>query len=137
MRTGRIETTRRGWFVGDFDNAIFNTPSCEVCYRIMTAEDVPKLHHHKEITETTLIVSGKVKLSVYNLYFDNQEKVLEPKAELIVTDGDIFVIEPYESVSFEVLEEARIVVVKTPSKPGDKYYDVKLDRTEEHSDLDR
>ena len=35
--------------------------------------------------------------------------------------GDIFILEPFEIADPEFLEDCDLVIIKTPSLPGDKY----------------
>lgn len=102
----RLENTINGWFVGDFERAVHRTKDFEVSYmRHHKGQDWPK-HHHKIAKETNLLVRGKMLIN------DNE-----------ISAGDIFVIYPGESTKPIFLEDCELVVVKTPSCPGDKYID--------------
>lgn len=93
----------RGWFIGDFPEAIFQTKDFEVCWQTNPRGHATS-HYHKQITEITLIVSGKV-LTNGNIY----------------TAGDIYVLEPGDISQTEYLEETAVLTVKTPSIPSDKH----------------
>lgn len=94
----------RGWFIGDFARAAFQTKDFEVCYQD-NPRGKPDSHIHKEITEITLIISGKALV--------NGE---------ILGAGDIHIIYPGEPSQIEYLEQTEVVTIKTPSIPTDKFY---------------
>ena len=106
MKRAKMEDMQRGWFVGDFDPAIYRTGVAEVCYLIHRAGERPRPHHHRIATEITAVVRGRVEIN----------------GEIFQT-GDIFLVEPGESVSPVILEDTEVIVVKVPSVPGDKYFD--------------
>ena len=93
----------RGWYIGDFIGAAYKTKDFEVCF-----QDNPRgktaSHYHKEATEITLVISGKLLL--------NGE---------IYEAGSIHILEPGDISQLEYLEPTQVVTVKTPSVPGDKY----------------
>lgn len=93
----------RGWFVGDFDGAVYRTKGFEVCYQLNPRGHTLS-HIHKEITEITLVISGKLLL--------NGE---------IFEAGEIHVLYPGEVSQLEYLEETSVVTIKTPSIPSDKF----------------
>jgi mannose-6-phosphate isomerase-like protein (cupin superfamily) len=125
MRVSHIDKTYKGWFVGNFDNAVTKTPNCEVCYKKFPKDYVPELHHHRKLSETSIVISGRVKLHVYKVYWDNERrKIMEPLAIKEFGPGDIWTIEPFESVALYPLEDVEVVTVKLPSVLGDKYLDV-------------
>lgn len=95
----------RGWFVGDFDRAVWKTPDFEVGYMFNPQGDISPTHYHQEVREISLIASGRV--------LANGEEF---------GPGDIFEIEPGEHLLCEYLEDTITVCVKTPSRPQDKYY---------------
>ena len=94
----------RGWFIGNFEGAVFQTDKFEVCY-----QDNPRgptlTHYHKDLTEITLVISGRMVL--------NGE---------IFQAGDIHILEPGDISQLEYLEQTQVVTIKTPSIPGDKHY---------------
>ena len=98
------ESGDRGWFIGNFPKAVYQTDQFEICY-----QDNPRgptrTHYHKELTEITLVISGKALL--------NGE---------IFEAGDIHILEPGDISQLEYLEQTRVVTIKTPSIPDDKHY---------------
>lgn len=93
-----------GWFMGDFEPTAYRTSACEVCYKVHKKGEEWPTHYHKLGTEINLLVRGRMKIH-----------------GVILEGGDIFVIKPYEVADPEFLEDCEVVVVKTPSIPGDKY----------------
>lgn len=98
------ESGARGWFVGDFDQAVIRTTDFEVCWAENQAgnKDIP--HTHKIITEVQLITSGRMII--------NGEEF---------GPGDIYVSEPGEHYYAEYIEDTKVVAIKFPSIPTDKY----------------
>lgn len=94
----------RGWFIGDFAKAAYQTKNFEVCYQD-NPRSKPASHIHKEITEITLVISGRALV--------NGE---------IFEAGDIHIIYPGEPSQIEYLEQTEVVTIKTPSIPSDKHY---------------
>lgn len=98
------ESGARGWFIGDFDQAVHRTKDFEVCYQHNPIGHGPT-HYHKELTEITLVINGRAVV--------NGE---------IFSAGDIYILEPGDINQLEYLEPTQVVTIKTPSIPGDKYY---------------
>ena len=94
----------RGWFVGDFPEAVFQTKDFEVCYQTNPRGHTAS-HLHNIITEITLVTSGKL-LTNGRIY----------------TAGDIYIMEPGDISQTEYLEETSVITIKTPSIPEDKHY---------------
>jgi quercetin dioxygenase-like cupin family protein len=93
-----------GWFIGDFVPSSFKTKNFEVCYKKHQKGENWPTHYHKISTEINLLVRGKMKI---------QGKIL--------TEGDIFILNPFEIANPEFLEDCEVVIIKTPSSPGDKF----------------
>lgn len=98
------EAGARGWFIGDFPEAVVRTKDFEVCWQANPAGAVDTPHYHKEITELQLITKGR-------MIINNQE----------FGPGDIYVNEPGEHYYAHYLEDTEVVAVKFPSIPDDKY----------------
>lgn len=104
MKRYKHSEFKGGWFIGDFEPSILKTSLFEVA--VMShrkGEKWPK-HYHAEAEEFNLLLSGKMTIC---------SETIEP--------GDIFVIEKLEVVDPVFLEDCRLVVIKVPSIPGDKY----------------
>ena len=93
----------RGWFIGDFPDAVIRTKDFEVNYQVNKKGPSPS-HYHKIITEVQLVVSGC--MIINGVEFG---------------PGDICVLDPNEEYHAEYLEETATVAVKFPSIPTDKY----------------
>lgn len=99
------ETGERGWFIGNFTNAVLQTENFECCWQKNPKghKDIP--HYHKIITEIQLVTKGKMIIN---------------GTEFNV--GDICLLPPGEHYYAEYLEDTEVFAVKTPSVPDDKYY---------------
>lgn len=93
-----------GWFVGDFNPTAFKTDKFEVCYKKHPKGEKWPVHYHKIGTEINLLVEGKMRLQ-------NRELVA----------GDIFILRPYEIADPDFIEDCTVLIIKTPSVPGDKF----------------
>ena len=104
MQVRNLKDMRGGWFVGQFEPTCLPLDQCEVAVKHYQAGDTESPHVHRIAKELTLVVSGRV-------VFNNQA----------FGPGDIICLDPGESTSFSVLEDAITVVVKSPSVSSDKY----------------
>lgn len=104
MKLDKFENYKGGWFIGNFKPSLLENPNVEVGCKINKKGEYCQAHYHKECTEINLLVSGTLKM---------QNKILNA--------GDIFVIYPFEVTDPEFITDCIILVVKTPSIPGDKY----------------
>lgn len=103
-RTKLSDCGQRGWFVGHFPTAVFETDKFEVCYQQNERQQTAS-HYHAHAHEITLLISGR---SLVN--------------GQLMESGDIFVLEPGEYSQIEYLELTEVVTIKTPSVPNDKQY---------------
>ena len=94
----------KGWFIGNFTPTIINTNDVEVAVKIYKSGDHEEHHYHKIATEITVISSGSIIMNNKKYY-----------------QGDIVVIEPYESTDFTAIEDTVTTVVKFPGASQDKY----------------
>lgn len=104
MRTAHIKDFKMGWFIGNFKPTLLSTCRFEVAHHFYTKGFKGVPHIHKVATEYNYIIRGK-------LIASGQE----------FGAGDFFIYEPHEVSEVEFLEDTDIVIVKTPSMPGDKY----------------
>jgi hypothetical protein len=102
-RSSLKDSGARGWFIGDFPDAVFQTKDFEVTYQKNSRSQTAS-HIHKLVHEITLVISGS--------QICNGE---------IFKAGDICVLEPGDVSQIEYLEETEVVTIKTPSIPSDKY----------------
>lgn len=104
MNIFKLNDMKEGWFTGNFLPSVYKTELFEVGIKIHKKGDCWPVHFHKEAIEITLVIKGKVKI---------QNKIM--------SDGDIFVMYPYEIADPVFLEDTHVVIIKTPSVIGDKY----------------
>jgi quercetin dioxygenase-like cupin family protein len=104
MKVTRIEDYFRGWFVGNFEPSCFKTSDFEVGLLTHKKDEVWPAHYHKISTEINLLLEGEMIL--------NDQKLVT---------GDIFIISPNEIADPKFLTDCKLVVIKTPSAPTDKY----------------
>lgn len=105
MKIAKLDDMIKGWFIGNFEPSLCKTNDVEVAVKKYNKGDFEDKHYHKIATEYTLIISGRVRMN-------NKE----------YKEGDIIIMEPYETTDFECLEDNTInVVVKLPGASNDKY----------------
>ena len=104
MKISRIEEYTRGWFVGDFEPSCYKTKDFEAGLLIHKKGEHWAPHFHKIATEINLLVEGEMII-----------------AEKKLRSGDVFLIEPNEIADPIFLTDCKVLVIKTPSVPGDKY----------------
>jgi quercetin dioxygenase-like cupin family protein len=99
-----IEDMANGWFIGNFEPATLKTANFEVAHHSYKKGFKGTPHIHRVATEYNYILKGKLRASGVDL-----------------ETGDIFVYNPDEVSDVEFFEDTELVIVKTPSVPGDKY----------------
>lgn len=104
MKSAKLCDMKRGWFVGAFEPTLVQTDLCEAAVKHFKAGDQEEAHFHKIAAETTVVISGEVRMF-----------------KQIWHAGDIVVAEPGDITSFEALTDAVLAVVKTPGALNDKY----------------
>lgn len=104
MKRFNIKDMKGGWFIGDFDPAVYKTNKFEVCYKKHPKGEEWPVHYHKKATEINYLIKGQMSI---------QGSRINP--------GDIFILEPYELADPIFLEDCELIVVKTPSFTNDKY----------------
>jgi len=103
MKKFRFEQMNGGYYIGNFEPSAFKTENFEVAYVKHEKGDKWVKHYHNKLTEINLVLSGKVRI--------NDE---------IFVKGDIFVVEPKETVDPLFLDNTELIVAKTPSITDDK-----------------
>lgn len=93
-----------GWFVGQFEGAIYHTPVCEVAYKKHYAGEKLAAHYHKLADEINYLISGSMSMG---------ETRLEAPCIFIVPRGEVAYPEFHTDVT--------LIVVKTPGALDDKY----------------
>jgi hypothetical protein len=98
------ESGARGWFIGNFPEAVVQTQDFEVCYQTNPPGNPMDDHYHQVITELQLVIRGR-------MIINNEE----------FGPGDICILYPGEEYRSTYLEDTETVAVKWPSIPTDKY----------------
>jgi hypothetical protein len=98
------EAGDRGWFVGSFERAVFQTNDLEAGYQVNLKGETSKPHFHKIATEINLIVRGAVLI--------NGE---------LYTAGMGVIFYPTEVAECVYIEDTETMVIKTPGALNDKY----------------
>jgi quercetin dioxygenase-like cupin family protein len=104
MNISKISDYVRGWFIGDFSPSVLKTKDFEVGLLTHTKGEKWPAHYHKESIEYNVLVSGKM--------------VVQGKE---LNSGDVFIFDKGEIADPIFLEDCKIVVVKVPSLPNDKF----------------
>jgi len=103
MKIYKIDDMTRGWFIGDFEPSVLRTKDFEVGVLTHKKGEYWAPHYHEFSDEYNLLIKGKMII---------QKKELN--------EGDIFIIEKNEVADPDFLEDCTVLVIKTPSVPGDK-----------------
>ena len=103
MKIHKLQTMTKGWFVGDFLPSVHKA-NYEIGLKKYAAGEIEPKHHHRLVTEFTLVVIGKICMN-----------------GVLFHEGDIIQVDPFEDIKFECIEDATTVVFKTASVFGDKY----------------
>ena len=98
------DSGERGWFIGDFDLAVYRTKDFEVNYQVNERRQTAT-HVHKIVAEINLVISGSL--------VANGEQF---------GPGEICMFEPGDICQLEYLEDTTTVTIKVPSVPTDKHY---------------
>lgn len=109
MKISNVDEYTNGWFIGDFYDSLFRRKEFEVAIHKHKAGETSDGHYHAVATEINVIISGSV-----NIGFNGAKTQL-------YEDG-IWVTYPYENPTVIFLEDTKLLIIKTPSVPGDKYY---------------
>ena len=104
MKISNLKDMKKGWFVGSFEPTVLKTQDVEVAIKSYLKGELEERHHHKIATEITVVVSGLVSMN-----------------GVVYREGDIIIIEPFESTNFKALENTVTTVVKLPGAINDKY----------------
>lgn len=103
MKIFKLKDMTKGWFIGNFDPSVDKREDYEIgVLERKKGKDID--HYHKIATEITCLLSGSMKIN-----------------DTIIEEGDIFIMQPYTVSCSEFFTDSKILVIKTPSVPGDKY----------------
>lgn len=104
MIISNINNYKNGWIIGDFDPAIYRNPLFEVAIHQHKKNDKTYPHYHKITKELNFIIEGKLKVSNH-----------------VLSSGDIWIYEENEISNVEFLTDVKLLIVRWPSIPTDKY----------------
>jgi quercetin dioxygenase-like cupin family protein len=104
LKIEHIKNFKNGWFIGDFLPSILRVKDFEVGVVNHKKGEFWPVHYHKVATEYNLILKGTM--------------IIQGKT---LTEGDMFILAPNEIADPIFLTDCQVLVIKTPSVPGDKY----------------
>lgn len=105
MKIDKINNFKNGWILGNFKPSLFDTSEIDVGIIDCKKGHLSDGHYHKQHTEYNIIISGKAKIQ-----------------NILLTEGDIFIYEPYEKSNIEYIEDTKLLVIKNPATKNDKFY---------------
>lgn len=94
----------RGWLVGDFTPSIQRETDYEVAYLSHNKGERWGYHYHKKAKEVNILISGKMLLN-----------------NIEICSGEMFIIDNNVIACPIFLEDCKVLCIKLPSVPGDKY----------------
>jgi mannose-6-phosphate isomerase-like protein (cupin superfamily) len=104
MHVTKLSDYVRGYFIGNFEPSILRTKDFEVAVLTHKKDEKWPAHYHKECVEYNVLLEGCMTI---------QGKQLNA--------GDVFVFEKGEVADPVFYEDCRVVCVKVPSIPTDKF----------------
>lgn len=104
MRVDKLTNYTRGWFIGHFEPSILKSEAFEVAVLTHKKDEFHAPHYHAIAIEYNVVVEGTIKVNGQ-----------------ILSIHDIFVFEQNEIATVEFLTDCRILCIKVPSIPNDKY----------------
>jgi mannose-6-phosphate isomerase-like protein (cupin superfamily) len=105
MTRAKLSDTHGGWFVGDFPLAVHRTQDFEAAVHSFPRGYCAVPHYHLASREINVLISGRLRVD---------GDVVEP--------GDIFIYEPGDVADVHFLKDSTVLIVRTRSLPGDKYF---------------
>jgi mannose-6-phosphate isomerase-like protein (cupin superfamily) len=94
----------RGWFVGNFEPSIVKTDKYEIGLLTHNKGEKWDFHYHKLADEINFLVEGRMRIN-----------------ERLIEKGSLFVIQKNQLTCPDFLENCKILCIKVPSVPTDKY----------------
>lgn len=104
MKQAKLKDFQRGWFIGNFEPTLLKVKDFEVGIMSHKKGEFWPKHHHKISTEYNVVLKGRLTIN-----------------GVLLKKNQIFVIEPGEITKAEFKTDCKVLVIKTPSVPGDKY----------------
>lgn len=103
MEIHKLSDMKGGWFIGDFEPCVWKAKEFEVGVHKYKKGQYWVPHFHVHMDEINYMIRGTMKIK-----------------ERIVQEGDIFIIFKNEIANPEFITDCEVLIVKTPSIPGDK-----------------
>ena len=104
MKIYKLVNMVRGWFIGDFEPSVLKTKDFEVGLLTHKKDEKWPIHYHKETVEYNVLIEGAMRVQNTN-----------------IQPGEIFVFDKGEIADPIFLDDCRILCIKVPSIPTDKY----------------
>ena len=104
MEIKDLKDYKRGWVIGDFLPSILRTKDFEVGLLEHKKGEFWPAHVHNIVTEYNILIEGRLTIN-----------------SIEILPYQIFIIPPGEPTKAIFLEDCKIIVIKTPSIPKDKY----------------
>lgn len=104
MKKYNVDEMQGGYFIGNFEPSVFKTDKVEIAEKKFYKGDFETGYYRKIDKEIVYIVKGKL---------ENNGNVY--------TDGDILLFEPGEIISWFVLEDSKVIVMRFPGTKKDLY----------------
>jgi hypothetical protein len=104
MKVRNINEFTKGWFVGDFTPAVFQSKDFEIGHHKHRRSEKTFPHYHKETTELNYILKGTLMVS-----------------GTLLTEGQMWTYEKNEVSDVQFLTDVELIVIRWPSIPSDKY----------------
>lgn len=103
MKVYNIKDMSHGWFMGDFEPAVYRNRGFEIGHHHHKAGTSPVRHRHNIIKEYNYMIKGRAIVSGIEM-----------------TTGAIFLYDPGDIADIQFLEDTDLIVIKVPSIPDDK-----------------
>jgi len=104
VKSEKLGKFSAGWFVGDFEKAIYRTKNTDVAVKYDAAGTRTTAHVHRVSAEVTVVVKGRIQINGREF-----------------GKGDVILVSPGEAAEYVSLEDSITVIIKVPSLPHDKY----------------
>lgn len=104
MNVTKLSDYTRGYFIGNFEPSLLKTKDFEVAVLNHPKGEKWPAHYHKECVEYNVLLKGRMTIQGTEL-----------------NAGDVFVFETGEIADPVFHEDCRVVCVKVPSIPTDKF----------------
>ncbi|MBP7652718.1 hypothetical protein KA977_04805 [Candidatus Dependentiae bacterium] len=105
MITKKLSDTIKGWYIGNFEKAIYKTTEFESAVKFDKAGTYYEKHYHQVCAEIIAVISGHIRINGKDFFH-----------------GDIILIEPGEQADFEAVLDSVTAITKSSSIPKDKFY---------------